>query len=848
VADNFEKFSDPDTKQASTDGMGKSGRNSNLSLVAVCRIVAIVLAGVLSGYLAHEVHRIEVNEKEQNQLQELSQQRAELTAQNVEFYVQNIERSVAQFTGKPQLSAAIENNNITALLEFEKVLKSQLAHIEAVRFFRIGEAQHDAKTFPPIRFAELELIRFAENRQPTQPEALILQDKRLLTFVSPIPSEPGIPVVGSMMVSLSVEGVTKALELNNIGMGNIVLAQHFGKGSGSAQTVAQYSVNAVGEAKLAPVANSPWIVKFSPSYRLSEQAEVNIPFILTGLVLFSLALIVFSLWLGSRIGERLQSVLDRGNTKNTWQTITAVATGAEPTVEAKDGRARKADILDVAVADEDETLLGLQEREREASKRRIETPDDSEGSNEDGIPDIPEFVFRAYDIRGPYGKGGIDENFAMLLGQALGSEALDAGDDTLIVARDARTHSPTLTEYLIRGILNSGCHVLNLGTVPTPLLYFATETLDAGSSGVMVTASHNAASQNGFKIVMGGKCRSEQDIKAVRSRILANNVYQGKGEESRFDIVPGYIDAIFSDVALAGDVSIVVDAANAVPGIVAPKLFEELGCQVTPLYCDLDGSFPNHEPDPTIEKNLIALVEKVKEVKADLGVALDGDGDRIVVVTSSGKIIWPDRLLMLFAKDIVSRNPGADVVFDVKSTRHLNNCITEVGGRPIMWKTGHSPMKAKMRETGALVGGEYSGHIFIKDRWYGFDDGLYAAARLIEIMSLQGESLDQMFKEFPESPHTPEIRVDVPEEKKFDIVRQLIESGEFGSGKVTTLDGIRVDYSNGWGLVRASNTSAHLTLRFEADDDNALHQLKSLFVKQLRAVDSTLNVDWKKYT
>ncbi|MBX2859539.1 MAG: phosphomannomutase/phosphoglucomutase [Cellvibrionaceae bacterium] len=517
------------------------------------------------------------------------------------------------------------------------------------------------------------------------------------------------------------------------------------------------------------------------------------------------------------------------------------------------GTVKNNDILDIEITEQDEALFGFEDHSEQGAQggtqptnaeEYAEDEANSQGSNLDVSQTIPDVVFRAYDIRGIAGSQ-VSNELAYKVGQSVASEALDDGENTLIIARDARLSSPELTEYLIRGVLSTGCDVLNIGTVPTPLMYFATEVLDTCSSGIIVTASHNPADHNGFKIVINGKCRSEEDIKAIRGRILKGEIYRGTGTEHRHDIVPQYIDTIFSDVALAGEISIVVDAANAVAGTVAPQLFEELGCQVTPLYCDLDGSFPNHSPDPSVEANLQDLIKAVQDAGADMGVAFDGDGDRLAVVTPKGKIIWPDRLLMLYARDIVSRNPGADVVFDVKSTRHLNKCITEVGGRPVMWKTGHSPMKAKMQETGALLGGEFSGHIFIKDRWYGFDDGLYAAARLIEIVSLQGQSLDDLCEELPQSVATPEIRVPVSEDKKFALIESLRASGNFADAKITCIDGLRADFSKGWGLVRASNTSAAITLRFEADTPDFLHKLKALFVREIRKIDNTINIDWK---
>jgi phosphomannomutase/phosphoglucomutase len=376
--------------------------------------------------------------------------------------------------------------------------------------------------------------------------------------------------------------------------------------------------------------------------------------------------------------------------------------------------------------------------------------------------------------------------------------------------------------------------------VPTPLLYFATFHFSDTSSGVMVTASHNPKEFNGFKVVMQNQALSDSGVQELRERILNQRLHQGAGQETSREIIYAYIERIFSDVAIAGQIKIVVDSANAVPGIVAPRLFEELGCEVIPLFCDLDGNFPNHDPDPTVEKNLQALIAKVKETQADVGVAFDGDGDRLVVVTPRGDILWPDRLLMLFAKDVLQRNPGADILFDVKCSRLLNQVISGYGGRPIMWKTGHSPMKAKMEETKALIGGEYSGHIFIKDRWYGFDDGIYAMARLLEIITLRDQKIDAIFAAFPSQVSTPEIRVTVMEKDKFAIVDAIIEQAKFANAVVSTIDGLRVDFERGWALVRASNTSAALTFRFEAESKEILDKIQQNFKQEIRRIHPTL--------
>ncbi|WP_018013413.1 phosphomannomutase/phosphoglucomutase [Teredinibacter turnerae] len=841
MTEQFQKFSDPGrSKPKSAEVDPPVEPKGKISPVLVSVLACVVLAAALSSWLCYHTYQTQVVAQRDAQLAELSQQRASLTAQNIHLYMARVREAIAQFADKPLLKTALEANDETQLQRFVAGFQGQLDGALKVRVFPRGTARLDNDIYPPIRFSELELIGLAERQEVALPEAARINNEWLITMVAPVVQDNTRLVYGTVMVSLRAAVLAPLLAQNNTGLGQVTLQQVFD--TGAPTTLISVAGAPVAPAVVVPVKDSHWQVVFAAGPALVAQTGTNGLWQLAGVALGCIFLIALSAWFGRQLGTRIAAARE-DKAKGTWKTIQAVASAGKD-VAFTDPIFQRRDILDVEIANEDEALLALDEKAQKPEQTIKDEPlDDSANETEQSSIAISETIFRAYDIRGIYGRD-ITKDVAYLVGQALGSEAMDVGDDTLIVARDARLHSPQLTEFLIRGILSTGCHVLNIGTVPTPLLYFATETLADSGSGVMVTASHNPADHNGFKVVMGGKCRSEEDIKAIRSRILSKNIYTGSGEERRKDIVPDYINTIFSDVALAGDISIVIDAANAVPGVIAPRLFEELGCHVTPLNCELDGSFPNHSPDPSIEENLQPLIAKVQEVGADLGIALDGDGDRLVVVTPQGKILWPDRLLMLFAKDIVARNPGADVVFDVKSTRHLANVITSSGGRPIIWKTGHSPMKLKMAESGALLGGEYSGHIFIKDRWYGFDDGLYAAARLIEIVSLQGQTLDEVFADFPESPSTPEIRVSVPEENKFALVEQLIERGEFGDGKKTTLDGLRIDYSNGWGLVRASNTSAHLTMRFEADDEASLHTLKALFVRQLREIDSTLKIDW----
>jgi len=457
--------------------------------------------------------------------------------------------------------------------------------------------------------------------------------------------------------------------------------------------------------------------------------------------------------------------------------------------------------------------------------------------------DVPQSIFRAYDIRGIVNET-LNEGIVELLGKSIASEAISLGQKALCVGYDGRLSSVAYCEALTRGIISTGLDAIIIGQVPTPVLYFSTHHFETGS-GVMITGSHNPSNYNGFKMMIDGNTLSGDDIQKLYNRIILQDFSEGQGVRTEESVDRIYQDTILNDIAVAAPLKVVLDAGNGVAGGIAPELIEELGCEVIPLFCEVDGNFPNHHPDPGKPENLQDLIAAVKEHDADIGLAFDGDGDRLGVVTNEGKIIWPDRLLMLFAKDVVSRNPGADIIFDVKCSRRINGLITSYGGRPIMWKTGHSLIKAKMKETGALLAGEMSGHVFFKERWYGFDDGLYSAARLLEILGIEDKTSDEVFACFPEDISTPEINITVTDESKFEIVEKLCgRKDQFEGGNVSTIDGLRVDYPNGWGLCRASNTTPVLVLRFEADDELALEEIKAKFVTQLKSIDSSLACDF----
>jgi len=449
-------------------------------------------------------------------------------------------------------------------------------------------------------------------------------------------------------------------------------------------------------------------------------------------------------------------------------------------------------------------------------------------------------IFRAYDIRGIVGKT-LTPTLAYTLGRAIGSQAAALGQQQIVVGRDGRLSGPELVEPLISGLTASGCQVINIGMVPTPVLYYATYHWQTGA-GVQVTGSHNPPNYNGFKTMLGGRTLFGEDIMALKHRIDNQDFVVGQGTQEQREISQAYLQRITQDVQLARPLKVVVDCGNGAAGELAPRLFKQLGCEVVALYCEVDGHFPNHHPDPSKPDNLRDLIAEVKTSGADVGLAFDGDGDRLGVVSPDGHIIWPDRQMILFARDILSRHPGGQILYDVKCSRHLAAEIKAAGGEALMWKTGHSFMKSKLKESGALLAGEMSGHIFFQERWYGFDDALYAAARLLEILAASSQPTQAIFAALPDAVNTPELNVTVEEGQPFTLMEALKAQADFGPATVYTVDGLRVEYPDAWGLVRASNTTPCLVLRFEGDNQAALKRIQHLFREQLLAVDAGLDL------
>ena len=446
---------------------------------------------------------------------------------------------------------------------------------------------------------------------------------------------------------------------------------------------------------------------------------------------------------------------------------------------------------------------------------------------------LPREIFKAYDIRGIVGKT-LTPAIVETIGRAIGSELIARGRRDIVTGRDGRLSGPELSAALSRGMRAAGVNVIDVGQVATPMVYFAAHHFDT-QSGVMLTGSHNPPDYNGLKIVLAGETLSGDAIQALRTRAENGQLASGAGTYRQENIAEQYIGRIASDVKLARPMKIAIDCGNGVGGATAPTLFRRLGCEVSELFCEVDGNFPNHHPDPSVPENLQDLIAALASSDAEIGLAFDGDADRLGVVSKRGEIIYPDRQLMLFAADVLSRVPGSPIIFDVKSTRNLFGWITRHGGKPILWKTGHSLVKKKMKEIDAPLAGEMSGHVFFKERWYGFDDGLYAGARLLEILSKERD-LDATLAALPDAVSTPELHIKLDEGENYSLIEKLRDTARFDNPReVITIDGLRVEYADGFGLARASNTTPVMVLRFEADTDAALKRIQADFRRVLLA-------------
>lgn len=789
---------------------------------------------------------------------------------------------------------ASTDNNL--FLTNARGIREAMAYALRVDIVPRGKAAVDLSADVPITFAGLDVIKRAEQREFVGPE-ISINPPGLVYAAAPITREGA--VTGVLFVVFSKDYWLDPLQKTaDEQAGQIVLEQAF-EGLAPASVLQWGKGNAAAITISGPLAAKNLSINYQPNVRVVTETDNWVGLLLPLLIALALSLGGI-IWAFARLRSRLNadnhllesnvSRLARGQAVNhdgyalaTNRTTAinisqmfaksgrnadagaapdeAASTKTTPALSSKLKRSAAAEATSDSLLDNDnaedsvEDLLAdlddpdddyLEVNKKSAKKASVVVDDnfgisveeqDSASAADMGVKLDPD-IFRAYDIRG-ITTTNLTAEVVYWVGRAFAAEARDNNMAKVAIGRDGRHSSSELAAGLAKGLTEGGMDVIDIGQVPTPVLYFATHHLKTGT-GIMITGSHNPPEYNGLKMVLAGETLAEGRILRLFQRIQENELSDGAGDIKAVDVETAYLDRILDDVAVAQPKKVVVDCGNGVAGELAPKLLEEMGCEVVPLYCEIDGNFPNHHPDPADPKNLQDLITVVDAEKADIGLAFDGDGDRLGVVTPRGNIIWPDMLIMLFAQDIISRNPGADIIYDVKCSRHLNHLISESGGRPIMWKTGHSHIKAKMKETGALLGGEFSGHICFGERWFGFDDALYSAARLLEIIGSVEGNVDELFAQFPATYSTPEIKIQTTDKEKFNIMDKLVREGNFGMGAVTSIDGIRVDYDDSWGLIRPSNTSPVLSLRFEADTEDALEEVQDRFAVQLERVDPKL--------
>ena len=850
-----------DAKPAS---LGKIRLQLLVTGVLLLALLAVFIFKLMSGYI------LQTMEQENNIITQ--QVAARITA-----IVEHYGATTASLAKDPDIAYILMVGNKASLRSREESLRYVFPAAINVQLLPPGLAKVDKETSPPLSYAAMAQMRMAESgaAAPTMEVLLLNTPQRHVNIVRPVMDPAGSGVVGHLMLSLSSDVLQDILgdlqELN----GYIELQQNGTKGKPVA--VAHYGDNSAKQGaaeRVLPIEGSRWQVAYWPAigglYYLGNismwvlGAFLAAAFILTLLVVLLFRRIKNALRVDqvsmvtimkdfsdghvqreypsglTDVRETVEFMTQMAASRQTRERTVTAEREADSEYLAEDAATAIEDDLEI---DEDTIKAGVAADFGSAirSDNLILEEDPLEIETNDENTEVDASIFRAYDIRGVVGQT-LTRNVVTLIGRAIGSEALQRGRNTFAIGRDGRLSGPDLSAALIAGIVSTGCDVKDIGCVPTPVLYFATHYLDT-QNGVVVTGSHNPPDYNGLKIVIDGETLSGPAIQSLRERIENNNfITADPGSVEVINVVPDYIERIRGDVTLSRPLKVVVDCGNGVAGGVIPQLLSGLGCEVTELFCDVDGTFPNHHPDPSKVENMEDLVTAVAANQADIGLAFDGDGDRLGVVSADGSIIWPDRVLMLYAIDILERNPGGQIIYDVKCTRHLDAIIREHGGEPLMWKTGHSFIKAKIKETGALLAGEMSGHIFINERWYGFDDALYAAARLLEVLGKDDRSSTEVFAELPDSVNTPELNVVMAEGEPPVFIGKLLENAHFEGASVSTIDGLRADYADGWGLVRASNTTPVLVLRFEADNDAALTRIMDDFRRVMLQVNPELSL------
>ncbi len=762
-----------------------------------------VLALLLAALFGWQLFAVGLEKWQLRQMRQDAQPAAEGMARQIRDWQQRLDR----LGGDRVLISTLKDDPPPRMTLLEGQVRNQFPQALRLRIIRPQHLRYEPEPFPGLGLGVLDMLMEARSHTNSIPAEIHLarSEHIHMNLVSRVMDAQG-RLLALLLLSMPVTPLMQQLPQQSYTFGQLELLQASGRWGDLQLAATGKAVERLAALSFEiPVAGSRLKLRgaIQAQFLLIDRRDLWLN--LAGLLLFA-ALFVLTL----RLWLRHRARAARLNVPST-------------SLEAVTGKAMRERIQEKA-------------RSRDEEPRPVQKPTTPQARP----TGLTEAIFRAYDIRGVVDQS-LTEEVARQIGQAIGSEAIDRGQKTVVVGRDGRHSGPMLAGALMEGLQAAGVDVIDIGAVPTGALYFATYHLNTGS-GVMVTGSHNPPEYNGFKIMLAGDTLSGEQITALYQRLQAGTLHSGKGGRQEVDILPDYLERIAEDVQLEEPLKVVVDCGNGIAGAIGPEVLGEIGAEVIPLYCDVDGDFPNHHPDPSVPANLEDLILSVKNLGADLGLAFDGDGDRLGVVTAEGEIIYPDRLLMLFARDVLSRHPGATIVFDVKCSAHLAKDILQHTGVPDMYKTGHSFIKQHMKETGAPLGGEMSGHFFFKERWYGFDDGIYAAARLLEILAAEGRPAQEIFDDLPRAVSTPELKIEMQEGEHFAFLEQFVQQARFPDAEINTIDGIRVDFADGWGLVRCSNTTPVLVLRFEGDDEAALERIQQLFKEQLLALKEDLEL------
>ena len=815
----------------------KSGSSSSVLTTVVTAIAAVTF---LACWLTFQTVQTLSNSESMGREVRVS---AEGVANNISGQIRIYQQLLDSITKDKELVSIFEAADSPSLRKKEEELKQLLLDATYVRLLPAGWDEQETGVGPRLSFASLAMLRDAEKTGSVTAAEVhqFKSEHQHIAMAAPVTKSGGkSQVIGVIHLALSMDILKKSISSLTAGAGDISVRQVTGGGGVSLVSNGRSSKGADSSLGSIMVPSSIWSVTYNPPGITVGWSDGILLFavLAAGLGAIVMATVILFRRLMRALLHDQQQILRSVNQLLLGKTVSGFQAKVPEMQETVDQLVRMRQDHHEQVKPK---ISKKQHIDKSTGLPRINGHKEAAPTVPPEIDDtLPGVILRNYDIRGIVGKD-LTSDVVYKLGRAIGSTAYDRGEQTVVVARDGRKSGSELSSALCRGLMDSGRDVIDIGMVPTPLLYFATNFLGT-HSGVMLTGSHNPPDYNGLKMVIAGETLSGDQIQDLGRRVATGDLLQGEGSRSEQDLVGDYLNRVVEDVHVARPLKVVIDCGNGVGGVVAPILLKQLGCQVTELYCNVDGSFPNHHPDPSKPENLTTLIDEVKARQADIGIALDGDGDRIGVVDAEGNIIWPDRLLMLFAIDLLARQPGADIIYDVKCSRHLAGQILTHGGRPLMWKTGHSLVKAKMRETGALLAGEMSGHIFFKERWYGFDDAVYACARLLEILSNDSRSSAEIFAELPDSISTPELSMSLPEGENVGLVDKLIANGDMPGAKLIKIDGVRAEFENGWGLMRASNTMPAVIFRFEADDIDGLKYVQDVFRQELLKIDPDLKL------